>query len=302
MHGSGLTEGGGGGDASDPAALATTLKSVRPTQTSHSHAVRADCPANQAVPSSGSIAAPDHELNRFRSRIGGECDLTTQFQLASPCLSATGARNAAPFGYRAEEEWQQAFDIGEWDRTLHIIDEMAGSSLFAAKRAMHAAMMGAFREGPAPGLALADRPRQQLLGDGAPQWTRHAAVCGVLRFLAGDLAGAVEEARLGLGLPPEVYVEDALTAGILAAEQQQDLSALAELTERARSQLTRVRSGLAGDPKEAAFPDVFAAFARGIGSMSRCRSGAGLGQRGTSVSSLGSRVRSSPSPEVRRGP
>jgi len=172
--------------------------------------------------------------------------------------------HAARFGYRSEDEWQEAFEKGDWDRALEIIDESAGASLFAAKRAMHGALMRAFREGPAAGLAAAQKPREQLLAGAAPQWTRHAAVAGVIRYLAGDLAGAVADARLGLGLPPEVYIEDALVAGILAADALGDDGARARLIERAKVQLSRARSGLTGDPTEAAFPVAFAAFARGM--------------------------------------
>ena len=179
-------------------------------------------------------------------------------------LRAEMLAHAAQYGYRSEDEWQEAYESGDWDRALEIIDETAGASLFAAKRGMHAAIIRAFRLGPTAGLSAAGPPRVQLISAATPQWTRHAAAVGVIRFLAGDLPGAVAEARLAIGLPPEVYVEDALVAGILAALELGDAEALVALIARAKRQLTRLRSGLEGDPKSAAFPVAFAAFARGI--------------------------------------
>jgi hypothetical protein len=78
------------------------------------------------------------------------------------------------------------------------------------------------------------------------------------------MPGAIAEARLGLGLPPEVFIEDALVAAIAAAVESRDEVALAALVERAAFQLDRVRLGLSGDARTAAFPVAFAAYARGV--------------------------------------
>jgi len=145
--------------------------------------------------------------------------------------------HARRFGIRPESwvlrESHVAFDAGEWDRLLELVDQSRNEAIFSAYRSSLEAFVQVARDGPNRSiLAAVEEARTRLLV--ADQWGRaYTGRAGLPYLLAGRDREALERADAGLESAAAVGIGVLGVVGcsaIVAAHRLGDAAALARWT------------------------------------------------------------------------